>query len=408
MAQFTHNLVGLPAMSAPGTFAAADPTTGSVITVDPFGFTWSLAYTPLANAWVQLAAPQSTLAATSVLTTRGSGATARVFGLESSSLRAIELVGGVWSAVTTNNLPTPRIGPALCGLPNGDVLLFGGQDPVTQGFLSDTWVLNGPNWRLQTPTTSPGRRAYGSITSNAAGVLMFGGVDSTGALNDLWQFAGGNWAPVATTGGPPQPRFIAGFANRQDINTSVLIGGLDSSGNFVFDAWLLAGGVWSPLPYPSTGSVALSAALDPVHNEVIAGGGGPTLISGVSGFSNSNLGCFCNGTPPRFRVTGLGTPTVGSAFSINYVNFNPANLIFLAGDVVTVPGVQFPGLPVGCSLYLPATASVFGPVGPTPTSVSVPNDLTVIGAQLTFQAFQAAFPGFAGCSSNVLTVRVGR
>src|SRR5437879_5790804 len=60
-------------------------------------------------------------------------------------------------------------------------------------------------WMKLTPATSPTPRSFMAMTYDVGThrVVMFGGSDSTGYLNDTWTFDGITWTKVNTPVSPP-------------------------------------------------------------------------------------------------------------------------------------------------------------------------------------------------------------
>src|SRR6266480_963036 len=97
------------------------------------------------------------------------------------------------------------------------------------------------NWVQLSPATSPPARSYLAMAYDAASgkIIMFGGVDSTGYLNDTWTFDGVTWIPVATDT-PPPARAAAQMAYDSVTRQVVLFGGYDGT-NYLGDTWLWDG-----------------------------------------------------------------------------------------------------------------------------------------------------------------------
>jgi hypothetical protein len=109
-----------------------------------------------------------------LLTTRGAGGAGKVLAYDSFSRTGLELTGSGWTSASMSNAPASRFNPALAGLPNGDVLLFGGMDATTSALLNDTWLLSGTTWAQVTTghdavRSSSRRRAPPATTSDVRG-----------------------------------------------------------------------------------------------------------------------------------------------------------------------------------------------------------------------------------------------
>ena len=119
----------------------------------------------------------------------------------------------------------------------GQLVLFGGYDSSSGGFLNDTWTWNGTTWTQQSPTTSPPARdfasmAYDSVTGQ---LVLFGGLGSSGELNDTWTWNGTTWTQQSPATSP-SARDFASMAYDSVTGQLVLFGGQSSSGN-LNDTW---------------------------------------------------------------------------------------------------------------------------------------------------------------------------
>src|SRR5436190_18204441 len=95
-------------------------------------------------------------------------------------------------------------------------------------------------WVRLSPATSPPARSYLAMTYDPASgkIVMFGGFDGTGYLNDTWTFDGVSWILVATDT-PPPARAAAQMAYDSVTHKVVLFGGYN--GHYLGDTWLWDG-----------------------------------------------------------------------------------------------------------------------------------------------------------------------
>jgi hypothetical protein len=97
------------------------------------------------------------------------------------------------------------------------------------------------NWDQLSPATSPPARSYLAMTYDAGSgkVIVFGGFDGNGYLNDTWAFDGVTWTQVATDTSPPA-RAAAQMAYDGVTHQVVLFGGYNGT-NYLGDTWLWDG-----------------------------------------------------------------------------------------------------------------------------------------------------------------------
>jgi hypothetical protein len=409
-AQFLHRVDNaVPAAPSASGMVVTDFASNRVLWIDgATGSTFQLNYTGT-NSWTPLGIPPVTIGGATLATCRGTGPTARVFVMDTFTQAAFELQGNTWAPVTMSGTPSARTQSHLVGLANGDVLLFGGSAGGV--ILADTWLLQGGTWNPG--PVGPPARAAGGATRDATGALIVGGSNSGGFLSDTWRFAGGAWSQVVASGSPQQD--FPGVAHHLRTNETVLISGIN--GGPLLSAFFLRNGVWFPI---TQGSFSLplvglmTAAVDPVHDEIVAVDlvGGTTVLSSYSGMLNVGTqpaSCICTGATGQLLLASSGTPRIGGTFNVNFTNALPG-LVFLAfSTTLANPPTAIPGFP-GCLQFIgqvAGTTSSFGPPFP-PVSVTVPNTVDFVGFQITYEAFQLTASLATSCASDALDVRIGR
>ena len=102
-----------------------------------------------------------------------------------------------WHHLSPATSPSPRFGAAMAyDATAGNVVLFGGSTVNNSAgtYFNDTWTWDGVTWTQQFPLVSPPARqcstpgmVYDGVTGT---VLLFGGGNSTGNLDDTWIWDG--------------------------------------------------------------------------------------------------------------------------------------------------------------------------------------------------------------------------
>ena len=213
--------------------------------------------------------------------------------------------GGSWTNIssTLSIAPSPRWGMAMVYDPaSQQIVLFGGTD--TYGNVNDqTWVFNGTWSQVALNATSP-PALYGAGATydpSLGGVLLYGGQagfsGGPGTIyNATWLFKGGVWTQLNVVG--PDPLRSSTLVYDAAINASILFGGFDqTTGAPSGLTWSFANGTWTQLT-PSTSPPARFAAgatYDPQTGVVVLFGG----FTSEFGNYNSPLSdtwTFVNGT----------------------------------------------------------------------------------------------------------------
>jgi len=122
-------------------------------------------------------------------------------------------------------------------------LIFAGQTDG-QPFLGDLWALGANGWTEITsePKPSP-RNFYAMVATDSASVALFGGnsADAPGPKNDLWFLDTSNdtWTQVEVEGEAPSPRYGHDAVWLPETRKLIVFGGHDASGD-VNDLWALS------------------------------------------------------------------------------------------------------------------------------------------------------------------------
>lgn len=144
-----------------------------------------------------------------------------------------------WTDLGLQTSPSPRQGASMAFDTAQDTfLLFGGTDG---NYLNDTWAFNeeNQNWTQLNPLTAPPARAFASFIYDSVNgfFVLFGGEDDSGFLNDTWIFnpQTSSWSELNLSSFPPA-RSNACMAYDFTHNIIVLFGGRNNNG-FLDDTW---------------------------------------------------------------------------------------------------------------------------------------------------------------------------
>ena len=123
----------------------------------------------------------------------------------------------------------------------GFVILICCCGAIAFGSAASLDVPDSASWVQLSPASSPPARSYLAMTydPDSGKIIMFGGFDGTGYLNDTWTFDGVTWTHVTTQPSPP-PRAAAQMAYDSVTHKVVLFGGYNGT-NYMGDTWLWDG-----------------------------------------------------------------------------------------------------------------------------------------------------------------------
>ena len=145
--------------------------------------------------------------------------------------------GALWTLVTANTPWSARMGFASVAMPDGSIVLFGGQDSI--GYKNDVWQSSnkGETW-TQVPTTAPWseRFAGNSVVMPDGSILLIGGQDITGMKNDVWQSTDGGASWVQITDAAEWTARSGSKCVVMMDGSIILMGGWDGS-SYKNDVW---------------------------------------------------------------------------------------------------------------------------------------------------------------------------
>ena len=200
--------------------------------------------------------------------------------------------GGTWeelAASPNESVPAVRRDHVAVFDPDGDrMVVFGGLAP--SGTTDDVWALGfsgTPEWTRLTPATGPSRRYVhaGAFDSARRRLLVFGGIDDVGYLNDVWALSLSDppaWTNLTPSSGAAPERREGAAAAYDPVGDRLLVFG----GELAFhqgqraDLWALPLGVpnaqWVQLSPTGAGPAArqnCAALYDATRQRLILEGG---------------------------------------------------------------------------------------------------------------------------------------
>lgn len=211
--------------------------------------------------------------------------------------------GSAWTEMTSNGAAGSPPARDKAGITwdfaRNKLIVFGGQD-ATGNLLADVWEWDptGNSWTEITPASgNPSARRFVAISYDpvTTGILMFGGLDSSGAhLNDTWLFLGGTaWAQM-TPSVVPSTRRQHHLVTRPDVGDVLLVGGQNASlaapAKWRRDTHTWNGSDWTEIVTATApqGVVANDATYDELRQRLVmpSGNGGDPAnqFNGVSEF----------------------------------------------------------------------------------------------------------------------------
>jgi hypothetical protein len=184
--------------------------------------------------------------------------------------------------------PSARMGhSAICDQASNRMVVFGGRD--SSGDLNDVWTLSlgvVSTWTKLSPAGVPpaAREGHSAMYDPiAARMVVFGGESPSGLLNDVWALSLGaapTWTKLSPAGGPPAAREGHSVIYEPALGSMVVFGGDDGWGGHVFDdLWVLSLGgspswtVLDPGGESGWGRSFHSAVRDPVRDRMVVFGG---------------------------------------------------------------------------------------------------------------------------------------
>ncbi|MCA8976608.1 MAG: hypothetical protein KDC98_17945, partial [Planctomycetes bacterium] len=328
--------------------------------------------------------------------------------------------------ITATAQPSPRSHVAMCWSPGEQqIVLFGGEDTSGARF-ADTWNWTGIDWVQRSPAVSPPMRSRAAIAEDpSGGVLLFGGVNGTGALADQWRWDGTNWrqmtpAMLPSSNGPA----VAALDRARNRVVLLCDAGVPLTWEYDGITWTQAGpglvfsavrplqlafdprrqrvmatdsstlfewsgSTWTPVPVLGAISGLVAVVTDDVRQALVAigttnTGGAHSLTSWPNAAESFGSGCALGPTPVLHAMM---SPTIGNAtFALEVGTLAPLAPTFLGFGFVAR------SIPIGngCSIHFAMpVASAFTlaePGGRARWAMPIPNAVSLRGVEFVAQA----------------------
>jgi hypothetical protein len=154
--------------------------------------------------------------------------------------------------------------------PPSSVVLFGGVDD--NGTLDDTWTWAGNVWSRERVQVFPGGRSASGMASLCGNAVLFGGVLSSSGpfVADPWSWDGIDWMHVTTPTIPSQREYPA-FAALD--KTLMLFGGYVPASIVASDTWIWNGTTWANPPLTRSPPARGGAVAAPFKGGILLFGG---------------------------------------------------------------------------------------------------------------------------------------
>jgi N-acetylneuraminic acid mutarotase len=313
--------------------------------------------------------------------------------------------GSSWATLApSGDLPPPRTAHTATWDPTASrLLVFGGYDGSP---LNDLWAYQpGSNsWGLVLPTGMPPPARYehtavwDPITSQ---LLVFGGYDGTGLLNDLWAYRPGNnsWVLLPPNGGAPPARWEHAAVWDPTTSQMLVFGGTTANG-YSNDLWAYRPGnnSWVPL-MPSTmlppSRWGHTAVWDPNASQMLVFGGGDTSTSRLNDLwayqpgSTSWVQVMPSGAPPSGRTDHTAVWQPGAS---QMLVFGGATASGFLNDFWAYSGISSPTATPTATATPTTTRTPTATVTLTPTATPTPTATATATATPTATATTTSTP----------------
>ena len=244
---------------------------------------------------------------------------ALVVGIVGGALPAGASLGALWTQLSPTTSPGPLSGASIAyDSATGQTILFGGNANGTA--LNATWAWTGSNWSqlddandagcTSVCSASPSARHDASFAYDAATsqLLLFGGTNGGGYLNDTWSWTGTTWSALVPTNSPTiRDGASLAYDGASGQANLVLFGGYN--GTYLQDTWTWSGTNWialSPLLKPPSRDEAAFGYDTATSQMLLFGGYNGSDLADTYSWTGTNWSALSPTTSPPARF-GAGT-----------------------------------------------------------------------------------------------------
>ena len=236
----------------------------------------------------------------------------------------------------SGQVPSGRVAMAMVYDPaSGKVVMFGGIEKEGT-LLGDTWIYD-PSTNAWTEVTAAGttpsaRGGHAMVYEPATGkVLLFGGKDDSGVLNDTWTFdvATTTWTRLEPANGSPTARYGHAMTVEDATGKVLVFGGWDSK-KYFDSTWVYdpAANSWTSLDtqglLPSASGRAIASLYD-------AATGSVTMFGGTSGSSFLRDVIYFDPATSTWTTAETGSPWPTARNGHSWSTTRPSNVLILFG-----------------------------------------------------------------------------
>jgi len=137
--------------------------------------------------------------------------------------------GSEWSLVTPSPSPPGLGGHAMAADLAGNVVMVGGYTQFNAGYVTPaiTWVWDGASWSELVGASPPGNYGHSVAAGPEPGqILMTAGDRSVDYLRDTWLWSNGGWTATRDDDAPADPRRYSSLVHDPKTATTIIAGGL--------------------------------------------------------------------------------------------------------------------------------------------------------------------------------------